>query len=305
MTVPYTTSTARAQVRSLLNAPTERFWTNTEIDNWLQLACGDISSKTHCVEAAYGLSLQDGIFEYTSSTSAGGAPNTNESDVVIATATPGTLTSDGAADWIADGFKHGMRVTLSQTASNEGDFTIQSVLTEDTMTLFETTAAEGSGTVDIDYTYAWIDDITKIYGCVYHKGDAVTGDVSYNGLIKTHPRTVQHLDFRDDGEPHYWYHFGDTIGVYPVPDSAQAKDVVLVYHSKVTEDIATLPDMYQSLAIFYAVAQARKKEQNFAEAVMWESMYMNSILFHRQDIYNKGKDSHDMFHIQDRFQQQR
>ena len=304
MAVPYTAATALTQVRSILNEASAVFWTDTEIANWLQLACGDISSKTHCVEATYGLCLQDGIFEYTASTSAAGAPNTNETDVVIATATPGTLTSAGAADWIADGFKHGFRVTLSQTASNEGDFTIQSVPTEDLITLFETTVAEAQGTVDLDYTYAWINDITKIYGCVYHKGDFVSGDMSYRGMLKSHPRTVRHLDQtgESDGEPYYWYHFGDTIGVYPIPDTAQDNDCVLVYHSKVTEDIATLPDYYQAFAIYYAVAQARKKEGNYAEALMWESMYMNSILFHRRDIYDKGLDSDDMFHVQDRFQ---
>jgi len=302
MTVPYTATTARTQVRSILNEASALFWSNTEIDNWIQLACGDISSKTHCVEATYGLSLQDGVHEYTSSSTAASAPNSNETDVTIATATPGTLTSGGLADWITDGFKHGMRVTLSQTASNEGDFTILSVPTQDSITLVETTAAEAEGTVDLDYTYTWIDDITKIYGCVYHKGDFVTGDMSYRGLIKIHPRALQHYNELVDGEPYYWYHFGDTIGVYPVPDATQAKDCVLVYHSKVTEDIATLPDMYQALAIYYAVAQARRKEDNIAEAIQWESMYMNSLMFHREDIYNKGLDSKDMFQLQDKFQ---
>lgn len=300
MAVPYTAATARTQVLSLLNDPSSLSFTSTEVDNWIQLACGDISAKTHCVEVTYGLCLQDGIFEYTSSTSTTGTPNTNETDVTIATATPGTLTSAGAADWITDGFKHGMRVTLSQTASNEGDFTIQSVQTEDYMTLFETTAAEAQGTVDIDYTYSWIDDISKIYGCVYHKGDFVTGDISYRGMIKAHPRQVYHLDHKTDGEPYYWYHFGDTIGVFPTPDASQAKDCVLVYHSKVTEDITELPDIYQPFAIYYAMAQARKKEGSYAEAIQWEQMYLNSLMFHRQDIYNKGVDSKDMFHVQNR-----
>lgn len=297
MAVPYTSATARTQVRSLLNEPTARRWTNTEIDNWIKEAAVDISTLTKCVEACYGLSLITATGEYTSSTAAASAPNSNETDVTFGAATPGTATSGALADWIADGFKHGMRVTISNTTSHNNNFTIRSVPTEDSMTFFEETTAEGPGNADLDVIYSWIDDIIDVYDCVYHNGDAVTGDLAYRGLRQIHPKDRGRMPMDADGangEPHYWWWAQETLGISPIPSASQNKDCVLVYHSRVTEDIADLPDLYHSFAIWYAVAMARKKQgtpQGLSESEQFLAMYQNSLSFHRQDLHDKGVDA--------------
>lgn len=304
MTVPYTATTAAIQARVLLNEPTQNFFLDTELVYWLKMATADVAIKTLCVEANFGIALLDGTMEYNASTSVHSDLTEAESDVAIDDGPPGRLTASNSADWITDGFKHGFRLELTETSSNEyadvGQITISKVETEDLMYVFETLAIEGQGSVTLNYKYDWMADIIKPYACVYHKGDIVTGDIYYRGLTRIHPRQVQYLDFNDDGEPYYWWYHNDKIGVFPIPDSAQDKDCVLVYHSRVVEDIALLPDMYQSFAILKTVAMARRKNGNFAEAMQYESMYLNSIMFHRMDLYEKGVDSKDMFQVPDR-----
>lgn len=53
----YTTTEARQQVRVLLNEPTASYWTNDEIDKWIQEACVDITTKTLCYEKSGDITL--------------------------------------------------------------------------------------------------------------------------------------------------------------------------------------------------------------------------------------------------------
>ena len=297
MSIPYTTATARAQVRVLLNETTStgKFWTNTELDNYLKLSTEDVSTKSHCVEDTFGFALKTGVREYTSASTATAALTAVETDVLISTATFAQLSSTATATWVTDGFKAPMRITLSQTASNEGDVTIRNVSDEKTMTLYDGISYESTGTVTLTHIYSWIANITKIYGMSYRKGS--TGTISYKGLTRIHPQSIRKLAATTDSEPQYWYHFGDTIGVYPIPASAQEGDCIVVHHSKLTDNITQLPDEYQVFAILKATGKARLKEGNFAEAIQYESLYTNSLMFHRGDLYNRGVDSDDMFQI--------
>lgn len=310
MTVPYTATTAATQVRVLLNEPTQNFFLDAEIVYWLKMATADVAIKTLCVEANFGLCLLTSTMEYNASTSVHSDLKTTtgtEDDVTISNVPPGLLTSAANAEWIStNGWRHGFRFELTSVSDNlyaaVGQLTVNKVTTNLLMSVFEELVAESVGAAILTYQYGWLADIVKPYACVYHKGDIVTGDMYYRGLTRIHPRQVKYLDHYDDGEPHYWWYHNDKIGVYPIPAAAQDKDCVLVYHSRVVEDIALLPDMYQSFAILKAVAMARRKNGNFAEAMQYESMYLNSIMFHRMDLYEKGVDSKDMFQVPDRTQ---
>lgn len=65
LTDGYTTAEAKGQVRSLLNEPTASYWTDAEIDLWIQEATMDISVKTLCVEKKNTIALVTNTLEYT------------------------------------------------------------------------------------------------------------------------------------------------------------------------------------------------------------------------------------------------
>jgi len=207
----FSTTEARGQVRSLLNEPSPVFWTNDEIDKWIQEACIEITTKTLCYEKS-------------------------------------------------------------------GDITLVS-------TPVLTYGAIGSDSID---------DILKIYGAVYY--DSTN---TYRGLMKIHPRMIQHLPESTAGEPYYWYHFGDEFGIFPVSNAAvvTATGKVKVFYSMADETITNLPYYYQLPAILYAVAAARRKEKRYAEAAQFYMMYASSLSFYRADLYERGVDSKDMFKI--------
>jgi len=141
-----------------------------------------------------------------------------------------------------------------------------------------------------------IDGMVKIYGAVYYN----TAE-THRGLMKIHPRQIEHLPEQTAGEPYYWWHFGDEFGLYPVASSAivTAGGKVKVYYSMLDETITNLPWHYRLPAIYYAVAMARKKQGMIAESNQFYAMYMNSLAFYRADLYERGVDSKDMFEIPD------
>ena len=218
LTIPYSSTETRQQVRILLNEPTAGYWTNDEIDKWVQEASVDIAIKTLCFEKS-------------------------------------------------------------------GDITLVS-------TPVLTYGAIGSDSID---------DIIKIYGAVYYDNTN-----TYRGLMKIHPRQIQHLPQFDAGEPYYWYHFGDMVGIFPVTNAtvvtAVGKVKVFYSLSKGIEDVAGtwyLPYYYQLATIYYAVSMARKKQGMIAEANQFYAIYMNSLAFARADLYERGVDSKDMFQMPD------
>jgi len=301
MAVPYTAATIRAYLRLLLNEPTASYWTDTELNNYVVVGCREVSRTSLCVEDTLGLCLKTGVMEYNTATS---IPATldpaAESDVTIGAGPPGTFTSASAATFIADGWKHGFPVAVTDTAADNDSFVVRDVTAEKEMKVFATLTGESQGTVSFSYYYTWIADIVKIYGCVYHTGDNVSDDLSYKGLQKIHPRNLRRVPNLTDGPPFYWWWFGDKIGIYPEPTSSENLDCVLVYHSKVTEAIADIPDEYQPAVVYYAMSRARMKERSMGESQMWLSMYLNSMAYQRQTQYDRGVDSKEMGHIPDK-----
>ena len=214
LTIPYSTTEARQQVRILLNEPTASYWTNDEIDKWIQEATVDISTKTLCVEKKDTIALVTNTMEYTA---------------------------------------------------------------------LETLGAGA------------IADIIKVHAVIYNN-DSTT----YKGLQKIHPRAVAHLpDIAASGVPSYYYHFGGTIGFFPIPSSDENGHSPIIYFSISEETLTNLPYYYQLATIYYAVSMARKKQGMVAEANQFYAIYMNSLAFHRADLYERGVDSKDMFQMPD------
>jgi len=61
----YDASSARTQVRALINETTASFWTDTEIDNWIKEATEAISSRALCIQDTDTFLLVTSQYEYT------------------------------------------------------------------------------------------------------------------------------------------------------------------------------------------------------------------------------------------------
>jgi len=197
----YTKENILDEVRNILNEPSALFWSDDEINEWIDQAAVDISSKAMCVEASGTITLASGTLEYTEPT-----------------------------------------------------------------------------------------DCIKVYAVVY----------SNRGLLKIHPRQLARITATASGAPQYYYHFGGKIGIYPVPGASESGGSVTILYSQETDDITDVPDEYQPYAILFAAARAKLKDQKFDQATQLTVQYLNSLIFHRQDLYERGVESKDMVRIPDR-----
>lgn len=138
-----------------------------------------------------------------------------------------------------------------------------------------------------------IAQVLKIYTCIADNNSNV-----YRGLQRIHPRMISHLPHNTSGAPYYYYHFAGKIGIWPLPNSTWAgyTTPIIVYCSimditQADEAIADLPDHYGQFAVIYAAAMARFKERKNAEGMALYSKYINSMNFHRADLYERGVDA--------------
>ena len=138
----------------------------------------------------------------------------------------------------------------------------------------------------------------KVYAAILN--DSGTPPSKQKGLIKTNPKSIAHLTGVASGEPVYWYEFGLKVGFYPVWATGLDRDKVQLLYSKVTDSFIVLPDAYQPLAILYAVHKAKLMDGKPAQAVQYYQQYLNSLIFHRQDLYDRGVDAKDEFKLPDR-----
>uniref|UniRef100_A0A6M3XAB4 Uncharacterized protein n=1 Tax=viral metagenome TaxID=1070528 RepID=A0A6M3XAB4_9ZZZZ len=120
--------------------------------------------------------------------------------------------------------------------------------------------------------------------------------ISNKGLMRIHPRQIAHITPTPSTIPQFYYHFAGKLGFYPIASTGMTATVL---YSKLVDSVVNLPYEYQEYAIDYAVYRAKLKDGKYAQANHVLSKYLNSLIFHRQDLYEKGVDSKDMFKIPD------
>jgi len=133
-----------------------------------------------------------------------------------------------------------------------------------------------------------IAQVLEVYRCVYDDESNV-----YRSLQRIHPRQIGRLSNSTAGPPHYYYHFGGKIGLFPLPTATEIAltDPVLVHCSLVADAITDLPNHYHQFAVVYAAAMARFKERKNTEAMALYTKYINAMNFHRADIYDRPGDA--------------
>lgn len=199
---------------------------------------------------------------------------------LIGEPTAGFWSDEEIDNWVIEGSVDIRTKTLCQEHKNT--FT----LVEDQLEYVDFVAAP---------TTDGIAQVLKVYSCI--ADDEQTPPV-FRGLQRIHPRMINHMPHNTKGAPYYYYHFAKKIGIWPLPDSTWAAytDPILVYCSimyipTADEAIADIPDHYQQFAILYAAAMARFKERKNVEAMALYTKYINSLNFHRADLYERGVDA--------------
>ena len=110
-------------------------------------------------------------------------------------------------------------------------------------------------------------------------------------LVKIHPKALGVATNRVAGSPEQYYYFAKKLGFWPLADAAAAARKPRVFHAALTAVIANIPDQYGPLAVLYALAQAKLKEEKAAQASLIYQMYLSGLLFHRQDLTEQAVDA--------------
>ena len=289
LTLPYSAAEALQQVRTIINEATPSFWTDEEINNWIIEGVIDISSRGLAYEKRDSIILAANTLEYSGMGYTGTALPNNIT--AITKANPGVVSSVAHALAIGDVVYFS---GLTQMTNLNGTYqTVSAVGSVDLFSINDTSgyaAAETTGGA-CGFKKNSIADIVKISACLYDNGT-----YGYKGLTRIHPRMIEHLSAKEAGEPFYFWHFANKIGIWPLTTAAIVTAVgkVQLFYSAISYAITDLPPYYQSLAVLYAAAKAKIKDGKYASANQLFSIYLNALSFQRSDLYEPGVDSLDM-----------
>ena len=189
------------EIRTLLHEAAAGFFANTHIDNWIDQAAMDISSKTLCYEASDEITLVDKQLEYS-------VP---------------------------------------------------------------------SGCI-------------KVVSCQFEK----------KGLVRIYPRHMGNISDVIAGRPEFYYEFAAKIGIWPLCNATNDGKKVTVLSSKQTSVITNIVDQYRPYAILYGLYRGLLKDKKYASASNIVTVYLNNLLFHRQDLQERPPDSWDMMKLAQR-----
>jgi len=189
------------EIRSLLHEAAAGFFINTQIDNWIDQAAIDISSKTLCYEASDEITLIDKILDY-----------------------------DVPSDCI------------------------------------------------------------KVLTCQFEK----------KGLVRIYPRHMGHISETIAGRPEFYYEFAAKVAFWPVCNTTNSGKKVTVLSAKQTAVITNIVDQYRPFAILYGLYRGFLKDKKYASASDILTVYLNNLLFHRQDLQERPPDSWDMMKLAQR-----
>jgi len=124
------------------------------------------------------------------------------------------------------------------------------------------------------------------YKCAAVEYTPVSGNPYY--LIKINPNQVNHVN-TNGLEPQFWYEFGSSIGIEPLPAATYTDKLQLYIEDFPTGDmtvdteIPQIPPAFQPLIIPKALAQAFMQDNKQAFAQQMLSIYRNELLYTIQD----------------------
>lgn len=134
---------------------------------------------------------------------------------------------------------------------------------------------------------AWIGDALEAYAAIYDDQSN-----NYKGLVKITPKQLGNVATFTSGDPKYYCFFNRTFYIWPLTTAAivTAGGTVRVLYGKETDDITELHDEYQHLPIMYACSKCKQKDQKFAEANAFMTMFYQELNFERADKFERETD---------------
>lgn len=166
--------------------------------------------------------------------------------------------------------------------------------------------------VDATPTYAFTTPFTAAENCIEIETIFYTGATDGTAqpgfcLEKIDPRQLATVSQTATDLPAYWYLIGTTIGIHPTPTTANTaatkKCLILWYRNYDTYDDGSagvyVPDHMCEVPLWYVMAQANLKLKRYAVANMFMAIFMNFLMFYRQDYLPKPVDSRDMWYVPD------
>jgi hypothetical protein len=128
----------------------------------------------------------------------------------------------------------------------------------------------------------------------------ITYPTTHRGLMRIKPTNMGHLAHITAGPPQYYYHYNNTIGVFPVPTVTENNAVLPVYYVATADDIGELPPYYQEMPIWYALSMAYAKAGRDSWAQLASEYYESTLAAFKNDVYDLPPDSYDMLKQPDR-----
>ena len=334
MACTFTKTYLLTTIRSLLNEKSSVKWTNDQLNKWIQEATIDISTKTLGYENTDTITTVSDTLEYDEPDGCikihecikGGSSSANEwvqhlDDNDWVSNSPDvpawgvwhdtywtgriTLETRLALNSIGTWYISYRPTKVRVAFTTEGTAPTLLLYDKDAVLLVEEADYVTGAEVDISWGSKDIHQIgfkasnmnenVSVTNIEFYT-ETSSSDTDYRGLSQIHPRLIQHVTQNETGEPLYWYHHHNKIGVWPLPDDAYT---ITVYYSKITEDITDLPCELRLLAIPYCLAMARLAEGWKDDFEMFIMMYINSLTAHRLD---RGQYKLNMIDAKDKFQ---
>jgi hypothetical protein len=139
---------------------------------------------------------------------------------------------------------------------------------------------------------SFISTVIEPYAAIY-----ANQSNKYKGLIKSNPRKLGNVATFTAGDPKYYCIHNRKVYIWPLTTAAivTAGGLVTLLYAKYTEDIADIADDYQHLAVIYAVAKCKQKDQKFGEANALMAQFYAEVDFERRDKHAREEDTLDMF----------
>ena len=160
--------------------------------------------------------------------------------------------------------------------------------------LYETEVALTLVADQLSYTST---DVLEIVHAYYT--NAAGGAGNFKGLIKISPMKIGNLATSSAGIPKYYALWNRKTYIWPLPTAAvvTATGKVNLMCCKETDDITALADEYQHLAVVYAAACAKQKDEKFQEATNLFAQFYSDLAFEREDKINREEDAFGDFQI--------
>lgn len=110
------------------------------------------------------------------------------------------------------------------------------------------------------------------------------------------------LKLGSDKTPKYYFDLYNettfTLHIAPTPTATEAGNALTCYFAKRIDDITKIPYEYQQTIFLYAASKAKTRERQYQEAMMYYQMYVQNIIFARQDSLQRGVQPTSTFRIQ-------